>query len=205
MFDWITAAVEQTGYLGIAFLMLLENLFPPIPSELIMPLAGFVAARGDLNIVLVVASGAVGSVLGALFWFYVGRLLGRERMKRFVSRHGRWFTMTPEEVEEAFAWFDRHRGKAVFFGRLLPSIRTLISVPAGIARMPLVPFLLYTTIGTALWTAFLAAAGYLLESQYHRVEAYVNPVSNFVLIAAVVIYAWRALTFGRRSRRASAR
>lgn len=205
MFDWIAAAIEQTGYLGIAILMLLENLFPPIPSELIMPLAGFVAARGDLNIVLVVASGAVGSVLGALFWFYVGRLLGRERMKRFVSRHGRWFTMTPEEVEEAFAWFDRHRGKAVFFGRLLPSIRTLISVPAGIARMPLVPFVLYTTIGTALWTAFLAAAGYLLESQYHRVEAYVNPVSNFVLIAAVVIYVWRALTFGRRSRRASAR
>ncbi|MEO3432661.1 DedA family protein [Inquilinus sp. CAU 1745] len=205
MFDWITAAVEQTGYLGIAFLMLLENLFPPIPSELIMPLAGFVAASGDLNIFLVVLAGAVGSVLGALFWFYIGRLLGRERMKRFVARHGRWFTMTPEEVEEAFAWFDRHRGKAVFFGRLLPSIRTLISVPAGIARMPLIPFLLYTTIGTALWTAFLAAAGYLLESQYHRVEEYVNPVSNFVLIAVVVIYAWRALTFGRRSRRASAR
>src|SRR3546814_7553399 len=112
MFDWITGLVEDGGYLGVAALMLAENLFPPIPSELIMPLAGFAAARGDLNIILVVASGAAGSLLGAVFWYAVGCWLGSERLKRWAGRHGRWLTLAPDDIDKAVAWFDRPRPTA---------------------------------------------------------------------------------------------
>lgn len=195
MFDWITAAVQQTGYIGVFFLMLAENVFPPIPSELIMPLAGFTAAQGQLNIVLVIIAGTAGSLLGALLWYYVGHWFGRKRLKRWASKHGRWFTLTPDEIDQAFDWFHRHAGASVFFGRLIPTIRTLISVPAGIANMGLVPFLAYSAVGTALWTALLAAAGYLLESQYQTVEHWLNPVTNVVLGLIVVVYIYRVVTF----------
>lgn len=198
MFDWITQLVQQTGYLGIAFLMLAENVFPPIPSELIMPMAGFTAAQGNLNILGVILAGTVGSVLGALFWYYLGRWLGLTRLKRWAGRHGRWLTIAPDEVDLARQWFERHAGRAVFFGRLVPAVRTLISVPAGIARMPLGWFLAYSTIGTGLWAALLAVAGYLLGSQFEIVEGWLNPVSNVIVAALALIYVYRVVTFGRR-------
>lgn len=195
MFDWITNAVEQTGYLGIALLMLVENVFPPIPSELIMPLAGFSAAQGELNIALVILSGTVGSVLGAWLWYWIGRWLGYRRVRHLAARHGRWLTLSPAEVDQARAWFRHRCGRAVFIGRLVPAIRTLISVPAGVAEMGQGLFLLYTTLGTALWTAFLAGAGYLLEGGYEAVQGWVNPVSNVVVAVLVVWYAYRVATF----------
>src|SRR5215208_6279797 len=121
MFDWITGLVDRTGYLGIALLMLAENVFPPIPSELIMPVAGFTAAWGELTMAGVVLAGTAGSLLGALLWYYVGRWAGLERLKCWAGKHGRWLTITPEEVDEAAAWFDRHCGKAVLIGRLIPA------------------------------------------------------------------------------------
>lgn len=197
MFDWVTGLVEQTGYLGIAFLMLAENVFPPIPSELIMPLAGFTAARGELNVVGVLLAGAVGSLAGALVWYYVGLWLGEERLKRWAARHGRWLTVTPGEVDQATAWFRRHGYLAVLFGRLVPAVRTLISVPAGIARMGLPIFLLYSGIGTVVWTTFLLAGGYLLEGRYQQVQEWLNPVSNAVIIVLVAWYLYRVVTFRR--------
>ena len=199
MFDWITGLVQQTGYLGIALLMLAENVFPPIPSELIMPLAGFTAAQGQLSIVGVVVAGTIGSLLGALLWYYIGRWIGADRLKRWSTRHGRWLTLSPEDVDRAQRAFERHGPVAIFLGRLVPAVRTLISVPAGITAMPLPRFLFWTTLGTALWTAFLAGAGYVLESQYAVVADYVNPVSNVVVGALVVWYVWRVVTFGRQS------
>ncbi|MCC4300046.1 DedA family protein [Aurantimonas coralicida] len=200
MFDWIVALVERTGSIGVALLMLAENVFPPVPSELIMPLAGFSAARGDLNIVAIIIAGTIGSLLGALLWYYIGKWIGAERLKRWASRHGRWLTITPEEVDQASNWFHRHGGMAVFIGRLIPAVRTLISVPAGVAGMPLTPFLLYTILGTVIWTAFLAGAGYFLESQYQRVSNWVNPVSNVVIGLFVLWYIYRVVTFrGRRT------
>ncbi|MDE0923791.1 DedA family protein [Aurantimonas coralicida] len=200
MFDWIVALVERTGSIGVALLMLAENVFPPVPSELIMPLAGFSAARGDLNVVAIIIAGTIGSLLGALLWYYIGKWIGAERLKRWASRHGRWLTITPEEVDQASNWFHRHGGMAVFIGRLIPAVRTLISVPAGVAGMPLTPFLLYTILGTVIWTAFLAGAGYLLESQYQRVSNWVNPVSNVVIGLFVLWYIYRVATFrGRRT------
>jgi membrane protein DedA with SNARE-associated domain len=198
MFDWITGLVDRTGYLGIALLMLAENVFPPIPSELIMPMAGFTAARGELSAVGVVAAGVVGSLLGALLWYHVGRWVGLERLKRWAGRHGRWLTISPEEVDEAAAWFGRHCGKAVLIGRLIPAVRTLISVPAGVAGMALPKFLAYSALGTALWTALLTAAGYLLEDQYRRVGEYLDPVSNVILGLIVLGYLYRVVTFRRR-------
>lgn len=200
MFDWIRELVEAGGYLGIAALMFAENLFPPIPSELIMPLAGFTSSRGELNIVIAVLAGSAGSLAGAVFWYGVGCWVGADRLKRWAARHGRWLTLTPHDVDDACAWFNRHCGKAVFFGRLVPAVRTLISVPAGIAGMGLRRFLLYSTLGTLLWTTFLAGAGYLLGEQYHRVAEWTNPVSNFVIAVLVLWYLYRVATFRRSSR-----
>ena len=195
MFDWITGLVQQTGYLGVALLMFLENVFPPIPSELIMPLAGFNAASGKMSIGLVILAGTIGSVAGAYLWYVIGRSLGMKRLCRLADRHGRWLTMSRADVDQARDWFDRHGGVAVFIGRLVPAIRTLISVPAGIARMPLWAFFAYTVAGTLLWTTFLAGAGYLLQSQYERVEGWLNPLSNVIVAAIVLYYLYRVITW----------
>lgn len=197
MGDWITG-FHKIGIVGIALLMFAENVFPPIPSELIMPLAGFSAARGERNLVVVIIAGSIGSLLGALLWYYIGKGVGAERLKRWATKHGRWLTLSPKEVDQACAWFNRHGGKAVFIGRLIPAVRTLISVPAGIAGMPLAPFLLYSAAGTVLWTTLLAVAGYYLESQYDKVADWVNPVSNVVIGVIVLGYLYRVVTFRRR-------
>ena len=196
VFDWITETVSQGGYVGITLMMLAENIFPPIPSELIMPLAGFVAARGELNPVLVVLAGTLGSVLGALPWYYAGLWLGEERVCAFAARHGRWLTLGEKEIGQAIRWFERHGRIAVLIGRLVPTVRTLISLPAGMARMPLLPFLLYSSIGTLAWTAALTGAGYLLESEYQRVGGYVDLVSKAIIGLIVLIYLWRVLAGG---------
>jgi len=193
MFDQILKLLEQAGYLGIAALMFLENVFPPIPSELIMPMAGFEAARGDKSLPLVIAAGYVGSMLGALFWYYVGKWIGADRLKGWAARHGRWLTLKPKEVDRVDAWFDRHCAKAVFFGRLLPAIRTLISVPAGVFGMSLPRFLFFSSLGTLLWTGVLAGLGYILEGQYEKVSAYLNPVSNVIVGAIVILYIYRVV------------
>lgn len=198
MFNSIVDIVSQSGYLGIFLLMLAENVFPPIPSELIMPLAGFVSARGDLNLVLVILAGTAGSVVGALPWYYAGAFFGKDRLKRIASKHGRWLTLSPHDIDVASDWFGRHGAAAVFFGRLIPAIRTLISVPAGIARMPMLPFLAYSTIGSLIWTALLAVTGYVLQSQYDQVEHYVEPVSKAVVFLAIAIYVYRFIRFKPR-------
>lgn len=195
VFDWILSLIDKAGYGGIAFLMLLENLFPPIPSELIMPLAGFSAAKGSLNIAGVIVAGTVGSLAGAYFWFLIGRWIGPKRLKRFAARHGRWLTLHPEEIDQARSFFERHQAAALFLGRLVPTIRTLISVPAGVNCIPTPTFLLWSSLGTSLWTALLAGAGYLLQGQYERVSEWLNPVSNVVFMALALWYVYRVISF----------
>jgi membrane protein DedA with SNARE-associated domain len=198
MFDWMVEFVRDTGYVGVFLLMLAENLFPPIPSELIMPLAGFNAARGELSLVGVIFAGTLGALAGAFFWYGIGRAFGYARVRWLTERFGRWMTMSPEDLDRARAVFDRHAGKAVFFGRLLPAIRTLISIPAGVSAMSPLAFAFWTTLGTVIWTTFLTVAGYLLESQYEAVSAYVDPVSNVVVVVIVLIYIYRVVTFRAR-------
>jgi membrane protein DedA with SNARE-associated domain len=197
VFDWLMG-LQKMGVLGIALMMFAENVFPPIPSELIMPLAGFSAARGEGNLLIVIIAGSIGSLLGALLWYYIGQKIGAKTLKRWATKHGRWLTLSPREVEQSCAWFNRHGGKAVFIGRLIPAVRTLISVPAGIAGMPLGSFLLYSAAGTILWTALLATAGYFLESQYDKVAQWLNPISNVVIAMIVLGYLYRVIRFRRR-------
>jgi membrane protein DedA with SNARE-associated domain len=191
MDNWVTDILQQLGYLGLAFLMFLENVFPPIPSELIMPLAGFMVAKGQMTFVGVVIAGTAGSVAGALPLYFFGRKLGKDRVVDWADAHGRWLTISGRHIERTIAWLDRHGTWAIFFGRLVPGVRSLISIPAGIARMKFGSFLLLTTFGSALWSALLAAAGFLLGSHFEAVEKFIGPVSNAILVGVVLLYAWR--------------
>jgi membrane protein DedA with SNARE-associated domain len=199
MLAWVSQLMSSLGYAALVFLMFVENVFPPIPSELIMPLAGFVSTRGGLSLAGVIAAGTLGSVLGALPLYYLGRGLGAQRLKTLADRHGRWLTMCGGDIERAIGWFDRHGRAAVFFGRLVPGVCSLISLPAGIDRMPLVSFLLFTALGSGIWSALLAYAGFLLGGRYQEVERYVNPVSYVVLGAMLAVYLWRVATHRGRS------
>lgn len=193
MHDWITEFLTRSGYVGITLLMVAENVFPPIPSELIMPLAGFSAARGTLSLPLVIAAGTLGSVLGALPWYAAGRWLGEDRLKRWAVRHGRWLTLSPTDVDRAQGTFGRHCGKSVLVGRLVPAVRTLISVPAGVARMPLGRFLAFSAVGSLVWTGALALAGHALDGDYARVAEYLGPVSKVVIGLIAVGYVYRVV------------
>jgi membrane protein DedA with SNARE-associated domain len=207
MIEWITTTMESLGYWGIGLLMFLENLFPPIPSELIMPLAGYTASLpdGKLQLVPAIAAGVIGTVLGALPWYFAGSILGAERLERLADRYGKWITVSSKDIISSKNWFDKYGNKAVLLGRLVPVIRTLISIPAGIARMPLLPFLIYSTIGTVLWTTFLTGAGYVLGKNYELVDKYLGPVSKIVLIVIVIavgtFFAIRILNQKKQSQR----
>ena len=194
MANWIIRTIESTGYFGIVFLMFLENIFPPIPSEFIMPLAGFMAAKEEQTLPGVVLAGTIGSVLGALALYYAGYFIGEQRLKRLIDKYGRWLTISLEDLERAKGWFAKHGRLAVLVCRLVPGIRSLISIPAGIARMPLVSFLFYTAIGSGFWTAMLAYGGYVLGDKFQQVEKYLNPVSYVVLLAIALIYVKRLLS-----------
>lgn len=195
MFDWIAALIERIGPWGVGLLMFLENVFPPIPSELIMPLAGFNAAQGRMSLWAALLAGTIGSLAGASLWYFVGRAIGAGRIRRLARRHGRWLTLSVADIDRAQAWFDRRGMLAVLLGRLLPAIRTLISIPAGLARMPFPKFLAWSAIGTALWTTALGLAGYLLEAGYARVEGWINPVSTLIVAVIVIAYVWRVITW----------
>ena len=193
MAEWVIGFIRDHGYLGIAALMLAENLFPPLPSELIMPFAGYLAATGDRNPLLVVLAGVTGSVVGAYPWYAAGRLLGCARLKRLAEKHGRWLTVSPDDIDRAEAWFKRRGPIVLVLGRLVPALRTVVALPAGLARMGLVPFVLWTVVGSVIWTSLLTLAGYLLESQYERIEKWVNPVSTAIFAIIAIWYVVRVV------------
>jgi membrane protein DedA with SNARE-associated domain len=202
MLDWITNTIRTLSYPGIALLMLLENLFPPLPSELIMPLAGYVASRGELNTVGVIVAGTLGSVLGALPLYCLGRRLGEERIRAWADQHGHWVALSGEDIERAKQWLDRHGGAAVLVCRLVPGIRSVISIPAGVDQMPLPTFLAYTTVGAGVWTALLTGAGHLLGANFPQVEKFLGPVSTVVLVGIAVAFVVRVVR--ERGRRRAA-
>ncbi|WP_416674756.1 DedA family protein [Egbenema bharatensis] len=186
MAEWITRTIETLGYLGIALLMFLENLFPPIPSELVMPLAGFTVSQGELSFVPTIAAGVIGTIVGAFPWYYLGKIVGEERIKAWLDRHGRWLTLSSKDLDQSKRWFQRHGKKAVFFCRLVPGVRTLISLPAGLSHMPLPQFVLYSTLGTLGWVMLLTFAGFMLGENYDRVEQYLAPITKLVLLGLVL-------------------
>lgn len=195
MAEWILGFMNSLGYPGIVLLMIAENLFPPLPSELILPAAGFAAAQGKLNLMGVVLAGALGSVVGTLPLYYLGRVVNEERLVVWADRYGRWLTLRGKDIRKADDWFDRHGPKAVLFGRMIPGIRSLLSLPAGMSEMPLPSFLIYSAIGSGLWATLLAGAGYLLGNNYEVVEQYVGPIGTGVVallvVSSVVWIVWR--------------
>jgi membrane protein DedA with SNARE-associated domain len=193
MVDYIIRVIGSAGYLGIALLMLIENLFPPIPSELIMPLAGFVVYKGDLSFVGVIIAGVAGSLVGAMGYYLLGKRIGEEKVKTLSRNHGRWLTISPEDIDRAQGWFRRHGNVAVLFCRLVPGIRSLISIPAGISRMHLGAFLFYTLVGSTVWVIALTSAGYFLKSNFQAVEDYLDPVSYILFAALIGIYVVRVI------------
>ena len=194
MNEWVVGLIQQSGYLGVGFLMFLETVFPPIPSEVIMPVAGVIAAKGELELWLVILSGTAGAMLGNIVWYLAARALGIERLKPVIDRHGRWLTVSWPEVQRAQRWFEGHGIAFVLLGRLIPTVRSLVSIPAGLLKMRFRNFVIASSLGTLAWTAVLAGAGYRLRSDFHQVDQYVAPAADAVLVLIILAYFWRLLT-----------
>ncbi len=188
---FIGNAVETNqliGYGAILIAMFLENLIPPIPSELIMPLGGFYVSQGQLDLLPVVLAGLIGTVIGALPWYGIGRLVNEERIEQWLGKNGRWIGINPQELARSRKWFNRYGVPLVFWGRLVPGIRTLISVPAGVELMPITPFLIWTTAGSLIWTLFLTITGFYLGDNYTNIESWITPFSSiFKTIILLII------------------
>ena len=200
MVEFSTNLIASGGLVGVFLLMVLENLFPPIPSELIMPLAGFTAARGQMSILGVVLAGTLGSIAGNAFWFEMARTFGKARTRALAERHGRWLGLGPEEITKAEDTLRRNGPVAVFLGRFMPGVRTAISVPAGLVELPRSVFYLWTGLGTLIWTGALALGGYILEDQFNKVGEWAEPIGWVILGAALMAIGWHFW----RARRASA-
>lgn len=201
MDDWIIRFIDWAGYTGIFFLMLLETIFPPIPSEVIMPVAGTRAVNGDLNIFGVIAAGTAGAMVGNFLWFVAAASLGEAKFRWWIKRYGRWLTLDWTEIKRVQRAFGRYGSVLVFFGRLVPTVRSVISFPAGLARMQLLKFLLWSGIGTAIFSAALALAGYILGASFENVDKVLGPVSSAIFIGIILLYVWRQITWSRRHAR----
>ncbi len=195
MTDFIFRWIENGGYLGVFALMLLETIFPPIPSEVIMPLAGVVASRGAMSLPLVIVAGTAGAMVGNIIWYAAAKAIGVDRFRPLIERFGRWLTLDWAEIERAHRLFDRHGGSLVFVGRMLPTVRSLVSIPAGLLKMRFLPFVLWSTLGSLIWTAALATAGWVLGQQFDRIESVIGPLSIAVIVGVVGWYFWRLATW----------
>jgi membrane protein DedA with SNARE-associated domain len=183
--DWVFSIVDRLGALGVGLLILLENVIPPIPSEVILPLAGFRARTGSLNVLAVWPAATAGSVLGALLLYGLGAWLGYDRLHRLAGH--RWFVfVSQKDLERGDAVFDRHGGKVVLLARCVPFLRSVVSIPAGISGMPLLRFLVLTTVGSGVWNAAFIALGWVLGENWGQVEGWIGPVS-YVVVGLVVI------------------
>ncbi len=197
--QWVQDVIESLGYLGVALLVIAENLFPPIPSEIVLPFAGFVARRGDGSVVVMVVASTVGSVIGALVLYAIAAAIGPERIHAFVVRFGKWFGVKESDMVRAEEWFDRRSNVAVLVGRCVPLIRSLVSIPAGFRRMRFSSFVVLTAIGSAVWNVALIGAGAALGDQWDRVGDYVG-IFQWIVILAIVAAAARFVLVKRRAR-----
>lgn len=196
--DWAVAMMETIGAPGAGLAIALENLFPPLPSEVILPLAGFTASRGDFTLFEALFWTTAGSVVGAYLLYLLGVLLGRQRMRRLVARVP---LVDIEDVDSVEAWFNRHGYKAVFFGRMVPIFRSLVSIPAGIERMPVWKFLGLTLAGSLIWNSIFVLAGFYLGENWHLVEQYADIFQKLVIAAVVLVMAFFIVNKVRKARR----
>ncbi len=206
---WVQDVINQFGYFGVALLVVIENVFPPIPSEIVLPFAGFVAQQGagaaqsDTSVIGMMIAATVGSVVGALILYFVSAAIGPDRLRSFVKKFGKWFGVKPADLVRAEAWFDRRSFVAVLVGRCVPLIRSIVSIPAGFRRMKLSSFVVLTALGSAVWNIALIGAGAVLKDQWDRVGDYVG-VFQWVVILAIVVFVVRFVISLVKRRRTSA-
>ncbi len=189
--EYISLAVEKNSYvayLTICLAMFLENIIPPIPSEIIMPLGGFFVYQQKLNFYILVFWGLLGTILGSLPWYYLGRLVNEKRLSNFLDKKGKYFGISSKDLIKSKIWFEKYGISLVFWGRLIPGIRTLISVPAGIELMPVRKFLIWTTLGSFIWVALLTYAGFLFGENYTVIETYLDQIKFFVKPILILIF-----------------
>lgn len=202
MENWITSFMEQFGYIGIALIIALENVFPPIPSEIVLPFGGFMTTYTSLTVFWVIVAATIGSVVGAVILYGVGLLLDVERLEKIVDRWGHILRIKKEDIRKADAWFDKYGYWTVLFCRMIPLVRSLISIPAGMSNMKFGLFLVYTTIGTLIWNTILVLVGATLGSNWHEITDFIGVYSNFayaiIAIAGIVFLIW----FFRRNKKA---
>ena len=205
--NWVQDVINQFGYFGVALLVVIENIFPPIPSEIVLPFAGFVAQQGsagvaqsDTSVIGMMIAATIGSVVGALILYVISSAIGPERLRAFVQRFGRWFGVKQTDLLRAEAWFDRRSFVAVLVGRCVPLIRSIVSIPAGFRRMKLTSFILLTAVGSAVWNIALIGAGALLGDQWERVGEYVG-VFQWLVIAAILVLLVRFVYLRLQNRR----
>ncbi|ENU31170.1 hypothetical protein F991_00883 [Acinetobacter sp. CIP-A165] len=189
--DWVLSIMEKLGYLGIAFLMFLDNVFPPIPSEVIMTSAGYTAAKGDLSLIGVIIAGSAGSLLAAMLLYWVGRKIPQQHLFHFIARYGKYLRISTTDLEKSLTWFEKHGHRVVFFGRMIPAVRSLISIPAGMSKMPFGKFMTYSAAGTIIWTSFLAFVGYYFSENQALMTAVIQRVGYIILTIAVFYILWR--------------
>lgn len=204
MSDWLSIPdiIEQWGYWGVALLMFIETAFPPIPSEVIMPLAGVAAGQGKSDLWLTVLAGTAGAMAGNIIWFAIAWKLGLARFERFLLRFGRILTLDEVEIHRGRQLFERYGGGIVGVGRVIPTVRSLVSIPAGLVRMNVRSFLIYSTIGTAVWTLGLTLAGYFLGQHFHEIDKFLGPLSTVVILVVLAVYLYRVIMWDRlKSRR----
>ena len=202
MTDWVVDFVDRLGEVGVGLLIFLENVIPPLPSEVVLPFAGFAAERGSINGPLAWVAATVGSLAGALVLYAIGALIGEQRLRVLAGK--RWFVFFGEkDLDRGLAFFDRHGGKVVFLARFIPLLRSIVSVPAGIDRMPLPRFVVLTAVGSGIWNAVFIGAGWVLGDRWDQVEGVVGPVSK-VVVALVVVAVIALVIRQLRQRRAAA-
>ncbi len=192
MSEWIINIMEQLGYLGIALLMFLDNVFPPIPSEIIMPSAGFTAAQGQLSLIGVIVAGSLGSLIAAATLYWIGRKISHDALFRWVNQYGKYLFIKTDDVKKALDWFEKYGHRVVFFGRMIPAVRSLISIPAGMSHMPFWKFMTYSALGTVIWTTFLATVGYYFGNNTALMQQIFSNVGYMIvaIVALFVVYLW---------------
>ena len=200
-----TDLVERLGYIGVALLVAIENVFPPIPSEIVLGFAGFTASKGEYSVVGMIIAATIGSLLGASILYGVSAAVGPLRLRAILIRYGNWIGVSEQDLDRSEAWFDRRSRSAVLICRCVPLLRSVISVPAGFRRMPFGVFMLFTVIGSLVWNTGLITAGYLLADQWERVLDFTEPFQTIVVVVigvAVVAFIGRRLILNRRERAA---
>jgi membrane protein DedA with SNARE-associated domain len=195
MTDFILNLIHSWGYLGIAILMFLENVFPPIPSEVIMSVSGVMVAQGRFDFWTLVAVAVAGTTLGNWVWYWIGRWFGYARLKPLIDRYGRWLTLDWDEVEKLHDWFLRFGSGIVFVFRFVPIARTMVSLPAGMVRMSQVKFLIWTAAGSTIWISAIAGAGNWFGGQFAQVDRFIGPVVVLAIGSIVVLYIYRVITW----------